>query len=40
MPGSGQECITHFDWLKGFDSSHLAIFGPGKQHKYHLCAGS
>ncbi len=40
MPGSGLECIMHFDWLKGFDSSHLAIFGPGKQYKYHLCAGS
>ncbi len=40
MPGSGREHIMHFDWLKGFNGSHLAIFGPGKEHKYHLCAAS
>ncbi len=40
MPGSGLEHIMYFDWLKGFDSGHLAIFGPVKQYKYHLCAGS
>ncbi len=38
--GSRSECIMHFDWLKGFDGSHLAIFGPGKQYMYRLCAGS